>query len=173
MIFVKYLLLLIIFGATAFIGNLISRKYKNRVEELKSFKEACNILESKIRFTYEPLGEILGQISDILPKENKIYEIFKKSSFNMKNSDFKTAWEKSINDSKSNLNLEDEDISVIKSLGNMLGKTDVQGQLSEIELNMSFLDTQIKKAEEEQRKSEKMYRNLGTIVGLAIVIILI
>lgn len=38
---------------------------------------------------------------------------------------------------------------------------------------MSFLDKQIKTAEEECKKNEKMYRTLGTIVGLAIVIILI
>ena len=55
----------------------------------------------------------------------------------------------------------------------MLGKTDVQGQLNEINLNMNFLDTQIRVAEEEQHKNEKMYKTLGTIVGLAIIIILI
>ena len=55
----------------------------------------------------------------------------------------------------------------------MLGKTDVNGQLSEIELTMSFLDTQITVAQEECKKNEKMYRTLGTIFGLAIIIILI
>ena len=43
----------------------------------------------------------------------------------------------------------------------------------EIELTLNFIDTQILKAEEERKKNEKMYRSLGTIVGLAIVIILI
>ena len=55
----------------------------------------------------------------------------------------------------------------------MLGKTDVEGQLSEIKLNMNFLDTQIMNAEEYCKKNEKMYRTLGTIFGLAIIIILI
>ena len=45
--------------------------------------------------------------------------------------------------------------------------------MSEINLNMNFLDSQIKVAEEEQKKNAKMYRTLGTIVGLAIIIILI
>lgn len=49
----------------------------------------------------------------------------------------------------------------------------MQGQISEIELNRDFIETQIKKAEEECKKNEKMYRTLGTIVGLTIVIILI
>ena len=49
----------------------------------------------------------------------------------------------------------------------------MQGQLNEINLNISFLDKQINIAEEECRKNEKMYRTLGTILGLAIIIILI
>ena len=38
---------------------------------------------------------------------------------------------------------------------------------------MNFLDIQIAYAEEECKKNEKMYRTLGTIFGLAIIIILI
>ena len=55
----------------------------------------------------------------------------------------------------------------------MLGKTDVSGQLNEINLTMNFLDSQILSAEEKCKKNEKMYRTLGTIFGLAIIIILI
>ena len=54
----------------------------------------------------------------------------------------------------------------------MLGKTDVNGQVSELNLSIGFIDSQIEKAEEECKKSEKMYKSLGSIAGLAIVIIL-
>ncbi len=53
------------------------------------------------------------------------------------------------------------------------GKTDVEGQISEIELTSSFIDIQIKKAEEERKKNEKMYKTLGSVIGLAIVIVLV
>ena len=49
----------------------------------------------------------------------------------------------------------------------------MEGQISEIELVDNFLNTQIEKAEEESKKSTKMYKTLGVVVGLAIVIILI
>ena len=87
--------------------------------------------------------------------------------------DFKKSWEEAIESNKQNFDLNYEDINTIKKLGNMLGKTDIQGQLSEIKLNMNFLDIQIAYAEEERRKNEKMYRTLGTIFGLALIIILI
>lgn len=47
------------------------------------------------------------------------------------------------------------------------------GQLSEISITEKFMYTQIEKAEEEQKKNEKLYKNLGIIAGLAIAIILI
>lgn len=46
------------------------------------------------------------------------------------------------------------------------------GQVSEIDLTLSFLNNQIDKAEKERAKNEKLYRTLGAITGLGIVIIL-
>ena len=55
----------------------------------------------------------------------------------------------------------------------MLGKTDVEGQISEIKLVQNFLDTQIEQAEVERQKNEKLYKTLGGVLGLAIAIILV
>ena len=61
MMFFKYTVLFFIFSFCTLIGNLISKKYKNRVIELKSFKEVFSIIESKISFTYEPIGDIFDE----------------------------------------------------------------------------------------------------------------
>lgn len=53
------------------------------------------------------------------------------------------------------------------------GKTDVEGQVSQIEITNSFLDIQIEQSEEEKKKNEKLYKTLGITVGLGIVIILL
>ena len=55
----------------------------------------------------------------------------------------------------------------------MLGVTDLQGQISQIELTQSLLNSQIKEAQEEKVKNSKMYKTLGITVGLAVGIILI
>ena len=89
----------------------------------------------------------------------------------MKNIDAGKAWESSIDIANCNLNKEDKD--VIKGLGKLLGKTDVDGQISQLNLINNFLDTQIKQAEAEKEKGEKLYRKLGVISGLIIVIALI
>lgn len=81
------------------------------------------------------------------------------------------AWSYALKNSSTNMN--QEDLEVLKTLEKLLGKTSIEGQLSEIELLKTSVDNQIQKAEEERGKNEKLYKNLGIIVGLAIVIILI
>lgn len=118
-------------------------------------------------------GEIFEYIANAFKENKNISEVFECMVQEIKLNDANIALEKSIEKNKTNLNLNSEDIEIIKSLGKMLGKTDVEGQISEINLTSEFLETQIIKAEEDCKKNEKMYKTLGTIVGLAIVIILI
>ena len=91
------------------------------------------------------------------------------ASIYMKNMSAGEAWEKAIDKSETSLNNEDKNI--IKSLGKMLGKTDLEGQVSEIKLVQNFLNNQIENAEKEKQKNEKLYKTLGGVIGLAIVII--
>ena len=81
------------------------------------------------------------------------------------------AWKYSIQNSRTNM--KEEDLKVLENLEKLLGKTNIEGQLSEIELMEKFIIGQSENAEEEQKKNEKMYKSLGIIAGLAIAIILI
>ena len=119
MIILKYMFLFFVFLGAWFIGNLVSRKYKYRVKELKDFKEFFNILESKIKFTYEPLGEIFLDTKQLV-KNNNINKILENTNINLKNNNFKIAWENAITSSATELCLNDEDLGIIKGLGNML-----------------------------------------------------
>ena len=58
-------------------------------------------------------------------------------------------------------------------MGKLLGKTDIEGQLSEIELGLELINKQIKDAEIEKNKNSKLYKTMGVILGIGISIILI
>ena len=132
-------------------------------------KSALNIFETKIKFTYESVPEIFEQIGNQM--EGNIGSVFKESSKKMKDVSAGEAWIQSIEKTESNLNKEDKEI--LKKLGKLLGRIDADGQISEIELVSNFLDTQIDIAENERNKNEKMYKTLGGIIGLTLVIIFI
>ena len=147
----------------------MSKKYSNRVRDLKEIRKALNFFEEKIKFTYEPIPDVFEEISKKM--EENIGEIFSKASKKMENTSAGEAWEEAVNNSNSSFTK--EDIEILKGLAKMLGRTDNDGQVSEIRLTNKFIDVQIKDAENEKAKNEKLYKTLGATVGLAIVIVLI
>lgn len=165
---IKYILLIAIFGLSTGIGILISKSYENRVIELKEFKNILNIIRTKMKFTYEPLAEIFRQISN--DNETDIEKIFGQMANQLTYYQTKEVWENCIQNSDISIKQEDKDI--LKKLGKLLGQTDIDGQISEIEVTQNFLDIQIGKAEEEKKKNQKMYKTLGVVAGLVFVIIL-
>lgn len=169
MLAIKIIIYSFIFLSCSLIGILISKKYSNRVNELKEFKNALNMFKTKIRYTYAPLPEIFTEISESI--DSNISNVFKTASEKMDACPAGEAWNIALK--IENLNIDDEDRNALKNLSKLLGKTDLEGQLNQIEMTSDFLDKQIRKAESQKEKSEKMYRTLGMLMGMAIVIILI
>ena len=56
-------MLFIILVACSLIGRYLSRKYIIRVNELEEMRNALNMLQSKIKFTYEPIPEIFEEMN--------------------------------------------------------------------------------------------------------------
>lgn len=165
---IKYFILFLILVSATMVGRFLSKKYVYRLEELEDIKNALNILKSKIKFTYEPIPEIFGEISKTSGKNvSNLFEIAKNK---MNDLTANEAWEEAVEESQNNLKKEDKD--VLKTLSKLLGQTDVEGQISQIEITENFLESKIQEAMEEKKKNEKLYTRLGTIMGLAIVIIL-
>ena len=165
---IKYFILFLILVSSSLIGKFLSKKYVYRLDELEDIKNALNILKTKMKFTYEPIPEVFEEISKNVDKN--IGNIFTLAKEKMKENSASNAWELAVD--KTECNLKKEDKKIIKNLSKLLGQTDVEGQISQIEITEEFLKGQIKEAEEEKRKNEKLYTRLGTVLGLTIVIIL-
>lgn len=110
-------------------------------------KNALNMFSTKIKFTYEPIPQTFKEISQ--KTKPNISNIFKSVCEKMNTENAGKAWEEALEES--NTNMTKEDIEVLKNLSNLLGKVDIEGQVSEVELVENFLDTQIELAEEEKQ----------------------
>ena len=162
----RLFILAMIIVVSSIIGILFSKRYANREKEIKEMKNALNMFSTKIKFTYEPIPNVFMEIA------NKIDgNIFNVAANNMKEMSAGEAWRKALLISKNNLNK--EDVATIQNLSRLLGQTDIEGQISEVEVVNDFLTVQLENASEERRKNEKMYRTLGLVTGLTIAIILI
>ncbi len=130
------------FGLTINLGVQVSKQYKNRYIELKEMKNALNAFKTKIKYERQPIQEVFLEVSKNL--ETNVKEVFTLASEYLKNNPADISWTKALEDADTYM-LE-EDIRVLKILNKLLGKTDIEGQLSQIDLTTNFLDTQIAKA---------------------------
>lgn len=167
MLFIKTLNLGLICFICFWIGNLKAKSYENRVIELTKFQSSLLILKNKIEFTYEPINTIFLEISKIVYENNNniFFETINKGD------ELYLSWNQAIDLVKNDFNAEDKEI--IKILGKMLGKTDVKGQVSQIELSQKLIENQIQKAENDKNKNSKLYKTMGIVCGMTICIILI
>ena len=166
---IKYCMLFFVFVFSNLIGRFIAKQYTYRLSELEEIKSTLNIFKSKIKFTYEPIPEIFKEISD--NSSENISKLFLEAKKLMSNQTAETAWETSVENMQCCLKQEDK--QALLTLSKMLGTTDTEGQISQIEITETFIDKQIKEALEEKNKNEKLYKKLGATIGLVIVIILI
>mgnify|MGYP005764090555 CR=1 FL=1 len=150
---IKAIMLFLVFITSALIGKFLSKKYVYRLEELEEMKNSLNIFKSKIKFTYEPIPEIFEEISQNTSKN--VGSIFLKSKQKMNDITANIAWEETLDEvvKENKTNLKKEDINILKTLSKLLGQTDVEGQVSQIEITQNFLDAQIKEAR--RRKNKK------------------
>ena len=167
----RYLFLLGVIAGCTSIGFILSRGYADRLNELNDLSILINILQNKIKFTQLPLQEIFEELGNIKLK-TKIHNIFLICSENLKKMKMENAWDESIEEGRKFFYLNEEDIEVLNILGSTLGKTDINGQMNEINEIKERIALQIQQAEKEKNRNSKMYKSLGTITGLGIVILL-
>lgn len=164
----KMMLLCLVFGVCSILGILKAKSYDSRVEELKKVKNALEMLKSKIEFTYAPIRDIFEEVTDTIytGKEN----IFQNTVCQMDKTGVANAWNLAVEKEEK---LTNEDKSTLKLFGKLLGKTDKAGQINEIQVASTLLDTQIEKAEQEKQKNYKLFKTLGSVVGIGICIMLV
>ena len=113
---IKYCMLFLVFILSALTGRYIAQKYRYRLEELEEIKNALNIFKSKIKFTYEPIPEIFGEISK--NTNYNISKLFKQATENMQDETASLAWETAVDEFSGNINKEDK--QAIKTLSKLL-----------------------------------------------------
>ncbi len=172
MLVFKLILSIIIVITTTYIGYTFATKLRKREETLRECVTFFNLVENEIKYNlsilpnaYEisrqklksDLNISIGQIVvDILEFDN--YEYTDKSIIkNIETIKELTSYDKNI---------------IISTLKN-LGRSDVDSQINILENAKQIINSQIEEALNYKNKNSKLYRVVGTIAGVMIVIVLI
>jgi stage III sporulation protein AB len=165
---------IIIIISSSGLGYLLGTRFNMRVRELKMLKMSLQMLETEIVYTNTPLPDAFDNISS--KSSYPVKELFKCMSENLKSRKYGSAseaFEMSINENKGRISLNNEDIDILKTFAQSIGNSDVEGQVKSFKMVLKQLDAQELKAEENRAKNEKMYKNLGFLTGVTIVILLL
>ncbi len=165
---------IIVITASSFIGVFISKDCSKRPLQLKLLQSLIQMLENEIRFLSNYIPDAFKRISESV--DNPVTEFFRATIDNLNNDsglNASQAWEMAISSNiyKTALNREDRDILI--NFGKMLGNSDIEGQIKNIGFVLHQLSLQEKKAEENKKKNETLYKTLGFLGGIAVVLILI
>lgn len=173
MYLIKIVTSIVIITSSSIIGFLYSRKYYNRVESLIYLQNCIQLLETEVLYLATPLPDAL---ENVYRKGNKkvsyIFKQVKDYWLTERETGFFICFEKTLNQSMDKISLTDQDVEILLSLGKVLGVTNRHDQEKYFKTTLEQLKLQQREAELNKERNEKMYRSLGVLAGLTIVIIL-
>lgn len=171
---VKGMVSIIIIISTGSIGYILAYRHIQRLQQLKNLYLAFQLLETEILYASTPLPAAMKKVGE---KANKSISSFFTDTSRILNSkmgfSIEEAWTKAIENNFKFTALVWEDKEVVIDFGNNLGCTDRENQGKNFQLAYLQLKKQQEAAEYLRMKNEKMYKSLGILIGIAIVIIFI
>lgn len=165
---------IIVLFSCGFLGYILSRDLSCRPQQLRELQGLLQMFENQISYLSDVIAEAFERIYKVGRSETCIF--FRRSIELLEQEkaiSAAQAWEQAVRQCirKTALNREDEEI--LSAFGKSLGNTDLEGQIKNIRLTLDQLKLQEGKAEESRRKNENMYRSLGILGGIAVVIVLL
>ncbi|MGV8145062.1 MAG: stage III sporulation protein SpoIIIAB [Alkaliphilus sp.] len=170
---VRLLISLIIIVCCTLIGEMYASSFRRRTFLLRSLLQVLQTLETEIVYGGTPLPLIALKIS-----KNSAYEISNifsstaKILFKKDGRTFSQAWSYSLKICAKNSDFRDKDIRLLAKLGEILGATDIDNQVKHIRLTMVEIKKNYEEAAQMQMKNVKLFKQIGLLSGIAIVIIL-
>ncbi|WP_408954660.1 stage III sporulation protein SpoIIIAB [Natroniella sp. ANB-PHB2] len=161
---------LIIIGSGA-IGFVVAKQFVLRVKELQELQTALQMLETEISYGLTPLPQAFAKISKSL--STSVAGLFLVAQEELETgSTAQQAWQQAIKKIFSETALLESDKDVLVSLGHNLGQSASQDQQKHLSLAQHKLTNLHQQAVEEKEQKVKLWRYLGVLLGLFIVILI-
>lgn len=156
-------------------GKEISSNYLNRLRQLEEIKKTIIFICGEIKYNNSNLDYVFTKIS----KNSKgfikefLESVVKDLNGNTER-EITDVWCENVEkEIKTKTSLEASDLNDLKDMGNLLGITDKDTQISNLNLYLEKIQLQIDKLEKEKDEKCRLYKTVATMFGLLIVITII
>ncbi len=150
-------------------GTAISSCLKMRVHQLEKLVAMLTEAEILIRFRAMRINEIITELSKQESFKNFIFLSVLNDCIS-DNNNIHESWRFAAENA---IFLNENDKRILLSVGEQIGSTDIDGQLSMLELNKSLVQRNLSEAEENLHVKGKMLKTVWGLCGLAAGIMII
>lgn len=164
---------LILFAGTM-IGFQQAARYAARPRQLRQVAHALQRLETEIGYGHTPLPEALERTAEAVPEPIAI--LFQKAAEGIAGTEglsFRESWEQAIKNGWDATAMRNNEQAVLLRLGSSLGISDKEDQMKHLRLALLQLKAEEDSAREDQARYEKMWKSLGVLIAVLVVILMV
>ncbi|MGZ4162463.1 MAG: stage III sporulation protein SpoIIIAB [Tumebacillaceae bacterium] len=154
-------------------GFYMAARYADRPKQLRHFVNALQILETEILYGATPLPDACSRIGTRLALPvGPFFVTLGDKLRDGRGITADVAWREALTEHREQMVLKEPDRDVLLAFGRTLGVSDREDQIKHIHLAIAHLSTEEANARDEQSRNEKMWKYLGALLGLTVVILL-
>ena len=158
--------------ACGLIGMTVATNFARRPSQLRLIQSALRMLETEIAYGATPLPEALDKIGRACdPPVSVFCQAVRGNLSRATGCTASEAWDAGLRVLAAESALKPGEMDILRVFGRGLGSSDRADQQKNIRLTMEQLKIEEEKAEGE-RKQERMWRYLGFLVGLFVILVI-
>lgn len=164
---------LILFAGTM-IGFQQAARFVERPRQLRQLSHSLQRLETEIGFGHTPLPEALERTADAASEP--IASLLREAAAGIWKTEelsFRESWEQAVELHWGATSMRNNEKQVLLRLGSTLGISDKEDQKKHLRLALNQLKAEEDAAREDQSRYEKMWKSLGILIAVLIVILMV
>ncbi|SDY56099.1 stage III sporulation protein AB [Evansella caseinilytica] len=159
--------------ATSVFGWEISGRLARRTKQIRYLITAFEALEAEMVFGMTPLSLACEQVSRRHDPPISLLFHDVASRLHKEERPAPDIWKTSLKKWQRKTDLDKPELKILEQFGQTLGQQDLENQRKQIRLAVSYLDKEEKHAFERQNKFSSMYKSLGFLGGVLLVLIML
>lgn len=171
---IKLLGAVLILVAGTLIGFQQAAKFAERPRQLRQLAHALQRLETEIGYGHTPLPEALDRTA--AATASPIAALFRSAAEELKGEEglsFQECWERSVQACWIETSMKTSEKAIMLRLGSTLGISDKEDQMKHLRLALLQLRSEEDAARDDQGRYEKMWKSLGALLAVLIIILMV
>lgn len=158
--------------STSLAGFAVARRYRDRPRLLRELQSALQALATEISYGATPLPEAFASLARRTRQPIAMLFSTAAAAISQPGQTAYVAWQAGLTALGDEAALTPGDIAILDDLSGVLGLSDRQDQERHLLLAVRQLQQEEAKAQEDRVQNERMWRYLGVLSGLLLVIVL-